>query len=215
MGNYVFTTSALVEAVTADHAAQGSAHDVGGNVITSMVGAGDASVYDFHANDVPGSTERDRAYWRDVGTLESYYEAHRDLISADPVFNLYNRDWPIHTWHESLPPAKFIHDEDGRRGYAVNSMISNGAILSGGAVRNSVVSPRAFVHSFSLVEDSILLHGVEVGRGAVVRRAIVDKDVRVPDDARIGVDPDFDRAHFHVSDSGIVVIGKGDQVPPL
>jgi len=213
MGNYVFTTQALVQAVTADHGSEQSHHDVGGNIITMMVADGDAAVYDFNANDVPGSTARDGAYWRDVGTIESYFDAHLDLISADPVFNLYNQDWPIHTWHESLPPAKFVHDEDGRRGSAVNSMISNGAIVSGGIVRNSVISPRGFVHSYSLVEDSILLHNVDVGRGAVVRRAIVDKDVRIPENAQIGVDPDFDAEHFHVSDTGIVVIGKGDQVP--
>ncbi len=213
MGNYVFTTRALVEAVTRDSADDESAHDMGGNIIVDFVEAGDAAVYDFNSNDVPGATPRSKAYWRDVGTIESYYDAHMDLISVDPVFNLYNTAWPIHTWHASLPPAKFVHDEEGRRGTAVNSMVSNGAIVSGGAVRTSNISPRCRVHSYSLVEDSILLHNVDVGQGAIIKRAIIDKNVRVPENARIGVDPEFDKQHFSVSDTGIVVVGKGDVVP--
>ena len=126
---------------------------------------------------MPGATERDRGYWRDVGTLDAYYDAHMDLISVDPVFNMYNHEWPIHTWPGLTQPAKFVFDEDGRRGHAVDSMVCAGVVISGGTVRRSLLSPLAHVHSYSLVEDSILMHGVEIGRSAVVRRAIVDKNV--------------------------------------
>jgi glucose-1-phosphate adenylyltransferase len=158
MGNYVFTTKTLVEAVRADAENKESAHDMGGNIITMLVEAGLASVYDFEKNRVPGATERDAGYWRDVGTLDSYYEAQMDLISVHPVFNLYNQEWPIHTMQISLPPAKFVFDEDGRRGYAVDSIVSAGAIVSGGAVRRSILSPNVLVHSYSEVEDSVLMH---------------------------------------------------------
>ena len=213
MGNYVFTTASLVDAVTRDSADEASAHDMGGNIITRMVSEGRAAVYDFTKNEVPGATDRDRAYWRDVGTLEAYYDAHMDLVSVSPVFNLYNLDWPIYTWHDPLPPAKFVFDEDGRRGSATDSMVSAGTIVSGATVRGSVLSPSCFVHSYARVEDAVLMNGVEVGRNAIVRRAIVDKGVRIPAGARIGVDLEEDRARFHVSDEGIVVIGKGDTVP--
>ena len=213
MGNYVFTTEALVDAVTHDSASEDSAHDMGGNIVVDAVARGDAAVYDFTTNDVPGATNRDRNYWRDVGTIDAYYDAHMDLISVDPIFNLYNDQWPIYTWLDPLPPAKFVFDDEGRRGTAVSSMVSGGVIVSGGSVRNSVLSPGVRVRSYSMVEDSVLLHGVEVGRGAVVRRAIVDKNVQVPPGAQIGIDPEFDRRHFQVSDNGIVVIGKGDTVP--
>ncbi|WP_052667641.1 glucose-1-phosphate adenylyltransferase [Nitriliruptor alkaliphilus] len=214
MGNYIFTTEALIDAVRADAADESSAHDMGGNIITEMVGRGDAAVHDFlRDNDVPGATDRDRGYWRDVGTVDAYHEAHMDLISVHPIFNLYNLEWPIYSWHDPLPPAKFVFDEADRRGVAVDSMICSGVVVSGGTVRRSVVSPGAHVHTGASVEESVLLHGVDVGRGAVVRRAIVDKNVRIPAGTRIGVDPEQDRARFHVSDGGIVVIGKGDHVP--
>lgn len=214
MGNYIFTTKTLVEAVRADAENKESAHDMGGNIITMLVEAGLASVYDFAKNRVPGATERDAGYWRDVGTLDSYYEAQMDLISVHPVFNLYNQEWPIHTMQISLPPAKFVFDEDGRRGYAVDSIVSAGAIVSGGAVRRSILSPNVLVHSYSEVSDSVLMHGVEIGRKAIVNKAILDKGVKVPAGARIGVDPDEDRRRgFTVSPNGVVVIGKNDPVP--
>jgi glucose-1-phosphate adenylyltransferase len=214
MGNYVFTTKTLIEAVRADAENKESAHDMGGNIITMLVEAGLASVYDFAKNLVPGATERDASYWRDVGTLDSYYEAQMDLISVHPVFNLYNHEWPIHTMQISLPPAKFVFDEDGRRGHAVDSIVSAGAIISGGAVKGSILSPTVIVHSYSEVEDSVLMHGVEIGRKAIVRKAILDKGVKVPPGCRIGVDPEEDRRRgFTVSPNGVVVIGKGDPVP--
>ncbi len=213
MGNYVFTTQALVEAVRADHDDASSAHDMGGNLITMLTEAGEAAYYDFDKNEVPGSTDRDRAYWRDVGSIDSYYEAHMDLVSIHPVFNLYNDDWPIYSWLGSLPPAKFVFDDNDRRGKAVDSLVSGGVIVSGGTVRRSVLSPGVRVHSRALVEGSILLHDVNIGRGAVIRRAIIDKNVTVPENCQIGVDLQHDRARgFTVSPEGVVVIGKGDRV---
>jgi glucose-1-phosphate adenylyltransferase len=212
MGNYVFTTKTLVEAVRAD-AERESEHDIGGNIITMLASAGEAAYYDFAENKVPGATERDRGYWRDVGTLDSYFDAQMDLVSVHPIFNLYNDRWPIHTWYGSLPPAKFVFDDDNRRGVAIDSMVSAGVIISGGTVRRSILSPGVIVHSKALVEDSVLMQAVDVGAEAVVRRAIIDKNVRVPRGARIGVNPEEDRArHFTISENGVVVIGKSDPV---
>jgi glucose-1-phosphate adenylyltransferase len=212
MGNYVFRTEALIDAVTADATDESSNHDIGGNLIPMLVGRGDARVYDFAANEVPGATDRDRGYWRDVGTLDAYYDAHMDLISVSPIFNLYNGEWPIHTWPDPLPPAKFVFDEDSRRGHALDSMVCAGVVISGGVARRSVLSPGVHLHSYAEVEGSILMHGVDVGRGAVVRRAIVDKDVRIGPGATIGVDPAADRERFKVSAGGVVVVSKGEVV---
>jgi glucose-1-phosphate adenylyltransferase len=215
MGNYVFTSKTLIDALYKDQENKASAHDMGGNLITMLTEAGEAAHYDFGQNIVPGTSDRDRGYWRDVGTLDAYHEAHMDLISVHPIFNLYNFEWPILTWLGSIPPAKFVFDEEDRRGTAVDSLISGGVIVSGATVRRSIVSPGAHLHSRALVEDSIILHGVHVGRGAVVRRAILDKSVQVPDGCHIGVDSERDRARgFTISPSGVVVIGKGDRVEP-
>jgi len=213
MGNYVFTTEALLEAVKMDAGDEGSVHDMGGNIIPMMVEQGAAQVYDFAQNDVPGSTDRDRGYWRDVGTLDSYYDAHMDLVSVEPVFNLYNRQWPILTSVPSLPPAKFVLDEPGRVGTARNSLVSQGVIVSGGTVRTSILSPGVRVHSGADVAGSVLMNGVDIGRGAVVRNAILDKNVVVWPGASLGVDPAADRARgFTLTDAGVVVVGKGGQV---
>ena len=212
MGNYVFATDALIRAVTADAADEASTHDIGGSIIPRMVADGEAQVYDFASNDVPGSTDRDRGYWRDVGTLDSYYAANMDLISVNPEFNLYNRSWPIYAWNEPAPPAKFVFDDEHRRGQAYDSLVCDGTIVSGGTVRCSILSPGVFVHSGAVVEDSVLLHDVRVGRGAVVRRAIVDKNVDIPPGAQIGVDLDEDRTRYTVSPGGVVVIGKNEKI---
>ncbi|CAN5269689.1 glucose-1-phosphate adenylyltransferase [soil metagenome] len=214
MGNYVFSTEALLEAVKMDAGDEGSVHDMGGNIIPMMVERGGAQVYDFSESVVPGETDRDRGYWRDVGTLDSYYDAHMDLVAVHPVFNLYNRQWPILTTSPALPPAKFVFEEEGRVGQAVDSLVSQGVIISGGRVRRSIVSPGVRVHSGSEISGSVLLHGVDVGRGAVVRNAILDKNVVVWPGASIGVDHVVDRERgFTVTESGVVVVGKGQQVP--
>jgi glucose-1-phosphate adenylyltransferase len=212
MGNYVFTTEALMEAVTDDAADEDSKHDIGGNIIPMLVARDQADVYDFAANQVPGATDRDRSYWRDVGTLDAYYDAHMDLTSVEPIFNLYNQEWPIHTWPDPLPPAKFVFDDEGRRGHAVDSMICAGVVISGAVARRSILSPGAHLHSYAIVEDSILMQGTDIGRRAVVHKAILDKNVTVEPGAQIGVDPEADRKRFTVSAGGIVVIPKGTRV---
>jgi glucose-1-phosphate adenylyltransferase len=206
MGNYVFTADVLIDALRADADDPGSAHDMGGNIIPSLVGKGQAAVYDFSGNRVPGATDRDRAYWRDVGTLDSYFEAHMDLVSVNPIFNLYNRDWPILTGMPPRPPAKFVLG-----GRAYESLVCSGSIVTG-TVARSVLSPDVFVEDGAWVENSVLMSGARVGRGAVVRNAIVDKNVCVRDGQRIGVDLEQDRAHHRVTDSGIVVLGKNEPV---
>jgi glucose-1-phosphate adenylyltransferase len=213
MGNYVFTTDVLLDALRRDALDPSSKHDMGGNIIPMLVEQGQAHVYDFRDNDVPGSTERDRDYWRDVGTLDAFYDAHADLIAVHPVFNLYNHDWPIYTAHEPLPPAKFVHNSEGRVGRAIDSFVSSGAVVSGSKVEQSILSPWVTVHSWAEVTGSVLMDHVTVGRKAVVRNAILDKNVVVPEKARIGVDREEDLARgFVVSEGGITVVGKGQRV---
>ncbi len=217
MGNYIFTTEVLVEAVVADEKSHTSHHDMGGDVIPALVAEKQAHFYDFADNSVPGATERDRAYWRDVGSLDSYYEASMDLVSVHPVFNLYNHEWPIYTSLPfDLPPAKFVFEEPDRTGHAVDSIVSAGVIVTGGTVRRGVLSPGVRVESGALVEDSVLMNGVVVGPRAVVRRAILDKNVVVEEgavlDGEIGAPPGIDKDRFAVSARGVVVLGKGAEV---
>ena len=189
MGNYVFSTDALIEAVTADAASHSSSHDMGGNIVPMLVGVRlGARVRLLEATSVPGESERDRGYWRDVGTLDAFYDAHMDLISVHPVFNLYNQEWPILTWPDPLPPAKFVFEDEDRTGQALDSMVCAGVVISGATVRRSILSPGVHIHSYAEVEGSILFPGVDVARHAVVRNAILDKNVRVEEGAKIGVD---------------------------
>jgi len=215
MGTYVFDTHVLVDALRQDAADEGSLHSIGGEIIPMLTRAGAAHVYDFLANDVPGTNERDHGYWRDVGTIDSYFDAHMDLCAVAPVFNLYNDKWPILTWVPPQPPAKFVHEESDRTGQAIDSVISNGVIVSGGLVRNSVLSPGVRVGSWARVERAVVLHNSRLGQRAVVENAILDKNVVVMEGAVVGVDKEQDRERgFVVSDGGITVVGKGQVVRP-
>ncbi|MPV35785.1 glucose-1-phosphate adenylyltransferase [Georgenia subflava] len=213
MGNYVMDADALIEAVSSDAKDASSKHDMGGSIVPAFVADGAAGLYDFTFNDVPGSTDRDRNYWRDVGTVDAYYDANQDLISVYPVFNLYNDEWPLFTGYTGLPPAKFVYGNRERLGHALDSLISPGVIISGGEVVGSVLSPGTRVNSWSSVRDSVLFDGVQVGRNATVNRAILDKNVHVREGAQIGIDAEHDRARgFTVTDSGITVVPKGGVV---
>ncbi|MFZ1670737.1 MAG: sugar phosphate nucleotidyltransferase, partial [Candidatus Nanopelagicales bacterium] len=205
MGNYCFSTDVLIEALKKDAADVSSVHDMGGNIIPMLTEQGMAHVYDFNENDVPGSTERDHAYWRDVGSIDAYHDAHMDLVSVHPVFNLYNSQWPILGNLPPLPPAKFVLN-----GAANQSMVGAGSIIAGGSVRDSVVSYDVHIDEGSRVEGSVIMPGTRVGKGVTINRAVIDKYCVIPDGTEIGVDHAADRARgFTVSDGGIVVIGKG------
>ncbi|QAY70800.1 glucose-1-phosphate adenylyltransferase [Xylanimonas protaetiae] len=210
MGNYVFDADALVEAVTKDAADPTSRHDMGGDIIPAFVSQGTAGVYDFIRNDVPGSTDRDRDYWRDVGTMDAYFEANKDLIAVQPVFNLYNEEWPVHTGYIGLPPAKFVHAGPGRLGHAADSIVSPGVLVSGATVAGSILSPGVHLHSWATVTNAVLMDGVQVHRHAQVHRAVIDKNVVIGERARVGVDHEEDRARgFTVTETGITVVPKG------
>ncbi|MGN6444938.1 glucose-1-phosphate adenylyltransferase [Amnibacterium sp.] len=215
MGNYVFDTDALVAALEVDAERPGSKHDMGGDIVPWFVEQGEAGVYDLNRNEVPGSTDRDRFYWRDVGSIESFYDAHMDLVSALPVFNLYNRRWPIYTQTLNSPPAKFNRDSYGNNTVVHDSIVSPGSLFSGSRIQNSVLGPWAVVESGASVVDSVLFDRARIGPGAVVQRAILDKNVVIAEGARVGVEHERDRERgLTVTDSGIVVVGKGVRVDP-
>jgi glucose-1-phosphate adenylyltransferase len=208
MGNYVFSTDALVDALERDAADDDSRHDMGGDIVPMLAADGNAAVYDFRRNQVAGSTDRDRDYWRDVGTLDSYHEAHLDLVSALPVFNLYNDEWPIFSAHHQLPGAKFVAGATVR-----DSIVCAGSIVSGSAVSSTVIGTHSYLDDGATVQSSVLLDNVRIGRGAVVRNAIIDKNVVVPDGCLVGVDHQEDRRRgFTVSEGGITAIGKGHRM---
>ena len=206
MGNYIFTRKVLEEILREDASDSASIHDMGTNVIPLLSERGQAHVYDFARNEVPGATQRDQGYWRDVGTLDSYHEAHMDLVSVHPIFNLYNTEWPILTTLPPLAPAKFVQG-----GSAQDSVVGAGSIIAGSHVRQSVVAHDVMIADGAYVDGAVLMPGVRIGRGAVVRRAILDKNAVVGDGVQIGVDLERDRQHYTVSDSGIVVLGKSQE----
>ena len=212
MGNYTFNTDTLIEELKKDAESDTqSQHDFGRNILPQMVGRKRIFVYDFATNRVEGAHEEAPAYWRDVGTIDSYWAANMDLVQVTPAFDLYNPRWPILTFSRPLAPAKFVFadEENARMGIATDSLVSEGCIISGGRIDRSVLGPQVRVNSFSHVEESILMNGVDVGRHARIRRAIVDKNVHIPPGTTIGLDPEEDRRRFTVSESGIVVVPKG------
>ena len=208
MGNYLFDPQVLKAALVEDAQEVGSRHDFGHDLIPSLINRVPVYAYNFMTNRIRGDLEENLAYWRDVGTLESYFEANMDLRDARPHLNLYNPYWPLRTAYYDQPPAKFVFAEDGRRGLALHSTVSEGCIISGGAVRNSILGRSVFVHSYSEVDESVLMDYVEIGRYARVRRAIIDKNVTIPEADEVGYDLERDRKRFFVTDSGLVVIPK-------
>ena len=209
MGNYLFSPDVLREALIEDSINEKSNHDFGRDLIPALINRVPVYAYNFMTNRIRGDSEVNFSYWRDVGTLDAYYQANMDLRDALPHLNLYNTYWPLRTAYYDQPPAKFVFDENGRRGLALHSVIGEGCVVSGGAIRNSVLGRSVTVHSYSLVEDSVILDHAEIGRHAKIRRAIIDKNVYVPEGEEIGYDLERDRQRFFVTDSGLVVIPKG------
>jgi glucose-1-phosphate adenylyltransferase len=209
MGNYIFSTKTLIELLTKDAHRRESEHDFGKNVLPMALDDGlRLQAYDFARNPIPGQVGPN-SYWRDVGTLDSYWEANMDLVALQPEFDLFNEEWPLRTSAEYSPPAKFVHDQDGRRGQALNSIAAGGVIISGSVVRESVLFRRVRVRSYASVERSVLLDNVEIGRNCVIRNAIIDKNVVVPEGTHIGVDAEEDRARgLTVMPGGVVAVPK-------
>ncbi len=212
MGNYIFERGPLVDELKKDSKDKNSDHDFGNNILPKMFPEGNVFVYDFSQNFIPGLEEEEKGYWKDVGTLDTYWEANMDLVGVHPHFNLYNKKWPVLTYIPPLPPAKFVHFSDLRTGHAINSMISSGAIISGALVENSVVGYNVRIHSFAHVEHSVIMNNVSIGRGAKIRKTIIDKHVQIAAEVQIGYDLEADKKRFEVTENGVVVIPKGAEV---
>ncbi|MDG1486854.1 MAG: glucose-1-phosphate adenylyltransferase [SAR324 cluster bacterium] len=212
MGNYIFERGPLVDELKKDSKDKNSDHDFGNNILPKMFPEGNVFVYDFSQNFIPGLEEDEKGYWKDVGTLDTFWEANMDLVGVHPHFNLYNKKWPVLTYIPPLPPAKFVHFSDLRTGHAINSMISSGAIISGALVENSVVGYNVRIHSFAHVEHSVIMNNVSIGRGAKIRKTIIDKHVQIASEVQIGYDLEADKKRFEVTENGVVVIPKGAEV---
>lgn len=212
MGNYIFDPEALYDVLPRDHENPDSRHDFGADVLPAMIGEYGVYAYNFLDNQIPGESPSAAGYWRDIGTIDAFFEANMDLRAVEPALNLYNPAWPIRSANVHYPAAKFVFDEEGRRGMALDSLVANGAIVSGSTVRRSVVFANVFVHSYAEVDDSILMQHCSIGRHAKLRRVICDKGVTIEDGAVIGFDPQADAARFPVSPGGIVVVPKGSIV---
>lgn len=206
MGNYVFSTDVLLRELHADGENEHSSHDFGKDILPSLIGRADMYAYDFQTNVIPGDPIGSPQYWRDVGTIDAYYEASMDLRAVSPELNLYNRQWPLRTAGYFDAPAKFVFDENGRRGMAIDSIIAGSSIVSGGLVKGSILGRGVRVHTGAVVEDSVIFDNCDIGRYAKVRRAILDKNVKIAPDAQVGYNIDEDREKYHVTDSGIVII---------
>ncbi|MBZ5657973.1 MAG: glucose-1-phosphate adenylyltransferase [Acidobacteriia bacterium] len=216
MGNYIFSTRTLLDLLKADAKDPNSHHDFGRDILPKLAGNAPIYAYNFETNRIPGEAEDSIPYWRDVGTVEAYYEANMDLNHIKPELNLFNRQWPLRSASYPDPPAKFAFDEANRRGQALDSIVSGGCILSGGVVRKSVLGRGVRVHTGALVEGCVIMDNCDIGRRAKLRRAILDKNVRIPEDTQVGYDLDADRARgWHVTDSGIVVIGREHSTVPV
>jgi len=212
MGNYVFSTRTLLRLLHEDAAIAESNHDFGRDILPKLAGKAEIYAYDFQTNRISGEPADAQPYWRDVGTIDAYFEANMDLRSVSPALNLFNREWPLRSTSYPDPPAKFTFDEENRRGQAIDSIVSGGCILSGGMVRNSVLGRGVRVHSGAAVDECVILDNCDIGRRAKLHRAILDKNVRVPEDAAIGFDLERDRLYHHVTESGIVVV-SGARTP--
>jgi glucose-1-phosphate adenylyltransferase len=212
MGNYLFNTDTVVETLTQDAKLESSNHDFGRDILPSLTNGKGVYAYDFRKNRVPSTQKGEEpSYWRDIGTIEAYYEANMDLCSLDPSFNLYNRGWPLRTTDFGDPPAKFVFDWFDRKGMALDSIVSQGTIISGSVVKNCVVGRNVRIHSYSQIEGSVIMDWAEIGRGCKIRRAIIDKSNVIPPGTEIGYNLEQDRQRYFVSESGIVVIGRGER----
>ena len=211
MGNYIFNKDILLKALNEDEQIASSSHDFGKNVIPMLLSEGkDIYIYNFATNEFPGITDAERGYWRDVGSIDAYWQANMDLLDSNPELNLYSKDWPLRTFNYNYPPAKFVWQEGDRVGMATNSLVSEGCVVSGGSISRCVLSPNVRVNSYSQVYESILMEDVNVGRYSRIKRAIIDKNVQIPPNTRIGYNREEDiRRGFHVSPNGVTVVPKG------